>query len=192
MIDWIQHIDTDILLWIQTHLRSSVNDAIIPWFRQAWFWLPVYLFFLYFMVSGYGKSGIIWCVFFLLIFAIGDSFSAQILKPIFQRVRPCNNEALLPYLYNLPVRCGVGFSFPSTHATNHSAFAVFIIFTLHRHFPKQVWLALVWALLVCFAQLYVAVHYPSDLLAGMVLGSFIGLGMGLIFNTRFDLKSRTH
>jgi undecaprenyl-diphosphatase len=185
MIDWIQHIDAEIVLWVQTHFRSSVNDAIIPWFRQAWFWLPVYVFLLYFMLSKFGKQGGIWCVFFLLIFAMGDSFSAQVLKPLFHRVRPCNNDALMPYLLNMPVRCGVGYSFPSTHATNHSAFAAFIISTLHRHFPKQVWLALIWAFLVCFAQLYVAVHYPSDLLGGMVLGTLIGVGMGWAFMKRF-------
>ena len=185
MIDWVQHIDTDILLWVQTHLRSGVNDAIIPWFRQAWFWAPVYVFLLYFMLSKFGKQGGIWCVFFVLIFAIGDSFSAQILKPFFHRVRPCNNDALLPNLYNLPVRCGVGFSFPSTHATNHSAFAAFMIVTLRNRYRNIVWLSITWALLVCFAQLYIAVHYPSDLLAGMVLGVVIGVGMGWVFIKRF-------
>ncbi len=190
MIDLIQHIDTNILLWVQTHMRNSVNDAVIPWFRQAWFWSPVYAFLLYVVVSRYKKQGLVWCVFFILIFALGDSFSAQMLKPFFHRIRPCNDEALLPFLQHLPVRCGVGFSFPSTHATNHSAFAAFIMFTLHRHFPQRAWLAIVWALLVCFAQLYVAVHYPSDLLGGMLLGTLIGLGMGWVFNSRVGLVKR--
>lgn len=182
MIDWIQYMDSAIVLWVQEHLRSNINDALIPWLRHAWFWAPVYAFLFYFTVSRMGKQGISWCVFFILVFALGDSFSAQVLKPFFHRLRPCNNPDLIPYFLNMPIHCGTGFSFPSSHATNHAALSTFIIMTLKHRYPRVYIPAVLWAVLVCFGQLYVGVHYLSDLLAGALLGTLIGFGLSALYN----------
>jgi len=101
------------------------------------------------------KEGLLWCLFFFITFIYCDFISASIIKPFIHRLRPCNE----PYL-----------SFPSSHATNHFGLSAFIILTLKHKNKWIVPLAIFWAVLVCYAQLYVAVHYPFDILCGAILG----------------------
>lgn len=162
----------------------DLGDAIIPWLRNPYFWAPVYLFLLVWMWTRYGKTGLWWCVFFLCCFMVADFTSASILKPFFQRLRPCRDPLVAMWFREL-VPCGGGYSFPSSHATNHFALSLFIAFTLGRRYPGIIFWALSWAVLVAFAQLYVGVHYPSDLLFGALLGSLIGYGFSRLFQFRF-------
>jgi undecaprenyl-diphosphatase len=83
------------------------------------------------------------------------------------------------------VRCGSGFSFPSSHATNHFGLSAFIIFTLHHKNKWIIPLAIFWAILVCYAQLYVAVHYPIDILCGAILGITIAKLNSVYYLKRF-------
>jgi PAP2 superfamily. len=61
---------------------------------------------------------------------------------------------------------------------------MFIIITLRQFNRWIVPLALAWATVVCWAQLYVGVHYPSDIVAGAFLGSIIGVIVGYYFKFR--------
>src|SRR5690606_7625513 len=101
MLEWIrqQLLWLDYGLWFQinTVWRSSFLDYVIPFIRNQYFWGPLYLFLLLFMTFNFRKTGWIWCVFFLITFAFSDYTSASILKPIFERTRPCNN----PYLQDV-------------------------------------------------------------------------------------------
>lgn len=162
----------------------DLGDAIIPWLRNPYFWAPVYLFLLVWMWTRYGKTGLWWCVFFLCCFIVADFTSASILKPLFHRLRPCRDPLVSMWFREL-VPCGGGFSFPSSHATNHFALSIFISFTLGRRYPGIIFWALSWAVVVAFAQLYVGVHYPSDVLFGALLGSGIGFGLSRLFQFRF-------
>jgi undecaprenyl-diphosphatase len=131
------------------------------------------------MYKTYGTKGLWWCAFFLLTFACCDFISAGILKPFFHRIRPCNMIGITDISALVP--CGHGFSFPSSHASNHFGLSFFIIFTLSKKYKHVVWLALLWALLVVYAQMYVGVHYPSDIIAGMFLGLVIGWLVSSLF-----------
>jgi undecaprenyl-diphosphatase len=183
MLQTIQHIDEIILKFIHVSCANQLLDTILPFFRNPYFWAPVYLFLLVWISLQYGRKGLWWCLFFFITFVFCDYVSASILKPLIHRIRPCNNEFLSFTLRNLVV-CGSGYSFPSSHATNHIGFAVFMMYTI-GHLSKWITpLAILWALLVCFSQLYVGVHYPSDILGGALLGSLIGLFFARYFNKR--------
>ena len=172
--------------YINNQWHTAVLDAIVPFFRNPWFWSPLYLFLLIFMPSRFGKKGWIWCLIFLLCFAISDQLSASLLKPMFHRVRPCNNPDLAT-LIHLIVPCGGGFSFPSAHASNHFAMGVFSALTLSKYI-KWIWfIPLLWAMIVALSQVYVGVHYPLDVLGGALLGSTIGICAGKLFNRFFCL-----
>ena len=73
------------------------------------------------------------------------------------------------------VGCGSGYSFPSAHATNHFAIAVFLIVIFYDKWKPILPIGLFWAFIISFAQVYVGVHYPVDVMCGMVLGVMIGL-----------------
>ena len=184
MFELIKPIDERVLHFIHVTCGKDWLDQIIPFFRNPYFWAPVYLFLLVFMWKQFGKKGLLWCLFFFVTFVFCDFISASILKPMIHRVRPCNDGSLYFAIREL-VTCGSGYSFPSSHATNHFGFALFITGTLGHRYKMVVPLTLFWAVLVCYAQLYVVVHYPSDILAGALLGSLIGWAFSAYFTKRF-------
>jgi len=184
MLEWIRHIDQNLLHFIHVTGENMFLDQVLPFFRNPYFWSPVYLFLLVFMWKHHGKKGLWWCVFFIATFVFCDFVSASLIKPLIQRLRPCNDASLYFTIRSL-VKCGSGYSFPSAHAANHVGFAMFMIMTLRQRYKSVFPLALVWAFLVCYAQLYVCVHYPSDILGGAVLGSLFGAFFTMLFHRRF-------
>jgi len=184
MMNWIQNMDETVLHFIHTQCASSWLDTYVLFLRNPYFWAPVYLFLLVFVIKKSGLKGLWWCAFFFVTFVFCDFISASIIKPFIHRIRPCNNPSLFFSIREL-VPCGRGFSFPSSHATNHFGMAIYLISTLGQKSKFVMPLALLWAILVCYAQLYVCVHYPSDILAGAILGSIIGWMIGLYYRKRF-------
>lgn len=179
--DIIISIDHNIWYYIHTLWHNDILDAILPYMRNQWTWAPLYLFLAIYMPLNYGKKGIMWCVFFLLTFSLSDYISASVFKPYFHRVRPCNDPELIRMMHLL-VPCGSGYSFPSSHAANHFALAIFSAISL-QSVVKKIWLiTLCWALLVAYSQVYVGVHFPLDVIAGGLLGAVAGIVTGRVFN----------
>lgn len=179
----------DLRLWylLNAKWHNSFLDALIPFCRNPFFWVPLYIFLLVFFAINFGKKGLLWCGGFILTFAASDQLSAHLIKPIVHRTRPCNN----PYLINmgrLLVECGSGYSFPSSHAANHFALAVFMIITMRKYFKWIAPVALIWAILVCYGQVYVGVHFPLDVFGGGLVGVITGLITGGLFNRYVSLQ----
>ncbi|MBC7868402.1 MAG: phosphatase PAP2 family protein, partial [Gloeobacteraceae cyanobacterium ES-bin-316] len=78
-------------------------------------------------------------------------------------------------------------SFPSSHAANHFCIAMFFFVTLRHIAPKAIYLFFIWAAAVCFSQIYVGVHYPTDILGGTALGLSIGALSGKLYNKKMGL-----
>lgn len=160
----------------------------MPLVREATFWVPLYLFMALLIVINFGKKSIYWLLAAVATAGLTDSISSKIIKPFFARPRPCMDEVFSHKITLLASYCGGNGSFTSSHATNHFGLAVFFFITLKHIMPKGVYFFFVWAALVCYAQIYVGVHYPTDIIGGMVLGAVIGLITGKIHN-RFNLLS---
>jgi membrane-associated phospholipid phosphatase len=172
--------------WIHLKGQNTFLDFILPFIRNPYFWGPLYIFIAIFMYQTFGRKGLIWMLFFIITFAISDFVSASIIKPIIHRVRPCNDAFWISQIRHLVPRSH-GFSFPSSHATNHFALAVFGIITCRSFFKQVVLFALIWASIIAYAQVYVGVHYPVDVLCGALLGTWAGYITGNYFNLRFKL-----
>jgi membrane-associated phospholipid phosphatase len=184
MLEFIQHIDETILNLIHIKWANSLLDFVMPFIRNQYFWSPVYLFLLVYMSLNHKKKGLLWCLFFFITFMYCDFISATIIKPMAHRLRPCN-EPYLSFTVRELVGCGSGYSFPSSHATNHFGMSFFIIFTLAKNNKTIIFLSLFWASIVCYAQMYVAVHYPFDILCGAFLGIVIAKLNSLYYLKRF-------
>lgn len=173
MLEQLIHIDHQLLHFINESLSNAFFDWLMPYFRNKLFWIPLYAVLLFFLIKKYGKKTWLICLFLIAGVVTSDQVSSGLLKPFFNRNRPCaafNDDAQLHELIN----CSNGKSFPSSHASNHFFVSVFLIGFLGER-RLYAFLLIVWASLVCFAQVYVGVHYPADVFAGAVLGGFIAV-----------------
>ncbi len=165
MTQVIMQLDQNILYWIQENLR---NDFLSPFFT---------------FITRLGNSGFIWLLtaFVLLgvkkyrhygaalLFSliISSILVDEILKNMFCRVRPFN---AMPGLIALIPKPG-SYSFPSGHTTTAFAAATVIA----RCLPKKIGVTgYLLAVLIAFSRMYLGVHYPTDVLTGMILGVLIG------------------
>jgi undecaprenyl-diphosphatase len=146
----------------------------MPLLRHKYTWIPLYAAVAAWFLYRYQWQGLWFVGFTLLTFALCDQLSASLIKPFVERLRPCR-EPLLEGQVRLLVHCGGGFSFPSSHASNHFGFAVIVGACLYKQYRWPLYALLLVAALVSFAQIYVGVHYPMDVLGGAVLGTSIAL-----------------
>ena len=187
MLERLLRLDYKLFFYINNVWRNSVLDAIIPWLREPYIWAPLYLFLLLFVTINYGWRGFWWIVFFLVTFGLADQSSLYI-KEAVGRIRPCRDPLMQHFVRVLVVYCPGSGSFTSSHATNHFALGTFCFLTF-RHISKlYASLFFVWALLICYAQVYVGVHYPLDVIGGAVLGIMIGTLSGGFFQRRIRLE----
>lgn len=175
-MSWLQTLqDSDRALFqaVNSGMGNALFDTVLPLFREKWFWAPLYLFVGAFCWLNFGKKG--WVIVLGLVAAVGlaDFTSSTLIKKNVQRIRPCNDPAMVDKI-QLRTHCGAGYSFTSSHAANHFAAAVFLI-SVFGNFSRWVRpAALSWAAVIAFSQVYVGVHYPGDVVCGALLGSAIG------------------
>ena len=179
MLDQLNQLDQYLFFAINKGLSNPFFDWLMPYLRNRYFWTPLYLFMAIFFVRNYGKQGWLIMVFLGLTFGISDYLSSSVIKPAFERLRPCNDPIIKPEINSLIV-CGTGFSFPSSHAANHFALAVFLITMFYEKWKPIILFGILWAFSISFAQIYVGVHYPGDVTFGGILGAMIGYITGTI------------
>jgi len=188
-IDKLIHLDQQIFLVLNGEWRTGFLDAYLPYVREAIIWTPLYLFLFALVWMNFGLRGLLWIVFALLTAALTDIVSSGLLKQNIMRLRPCRDPQFSQHVYMIVKYCPQSSSFTSSHAANHFGAAMFSYITLRHTVSKWMWLLFVWAGLICYAQVYVGVHYPLDLLAGALVGSIIGWFSAGFFNRRIGLRT---
>ncbi|MFI5135118.1 MAG: phosphatase PAP2 family protein [Chitinophagales bacterium] len=171
------HLDQQAFFFVNQSLRNPVFDFIMPYARNPNFWIPLYVILVGYFIYRFRWRSIIIIISAAICVALTDQIASSVIKPSVHRLRPCN-DPLIAKQVHLLVDCGPGFSFVSSHAANHFGIAVFMIFLLRKRFRWITPVALLWASLVAFAQVYVGLHYPLDAICGALLGVFIGLITG--------------
>ena len=162
-----------IFLFIQEYLRNPLLDMVLPLLRNKFIWIPLYIVILIYSYQWGKKVFFKYLLFLIGLVSVSDMVSSRLLKPVFHRLRPCN-DFQLNTLFDPLVSCGSGLSFPSSHAVNHFALAAFFYYTAHFIPFKWRFLWYVWAFSICFAQVYVGVHYPLDVFIGGLIGFYFG------------------
>lgn len=180
--DW----DRAAFLALNTKLTNPVFDTLLPFLRDSVFWAPLYLFIIAFVVVNWGKKGWWWVLFFLATVATADLLGTYAFKETVQRTRPCNDPAVLEAVRLVLKRCPGGYSFLSNHAANHFGLAMFMALTFKSFLQRWVWIAFLWAALISFAQIYVGVHYPLDIIGGALLGIAAGYATASVYHHNFD------
>jgi len=172
MLEFFYQLDVKFFYFINHTLSNPVFDKIFPFLTDLKNWNLVYIIFFLILII-YGKRiGRISAIATIFLILVSDQVSSHLLKNLFARIRPCN---VLDNV-NLLVSCTESFSFPSSHAVNNFAAAVFFSIIFPRY---KVWFYTI-ATLLAFSRPYVGVHYPSDVIGGALIGSLIGYIFALI------------
>ncbi len=170
--------------WLFSHINQRWTapflDNVLLFMREAEFWVPFYVFLLVFITMNFGKKGWLWSLYLVMTVIISDLISSHLIKDrLIYRLRPCGNPLWADSMRVLANYCPVSSSFTSSHACNHFAMAVFIYRTL-RSISRWWALVLLWAFVISYAQVYVGVHYPLDVICGGILGSLIGWMVSIV------------
>jgi len=153
---------------------SVLIDQLILTLTHGLTWVPLYVA-LFVMVLKNNESAMqIFIVAACCILGVGLTAGIDdlVVKPLVGRLRPTLDPQVSPLI---DVACGhteSGFSFFSAHSANTFTVATYMML-LVRHHIFSVAITL-WALLNCYTRLYLGVHYPSDVLCGIVFGLIMG------------------
>ena len=178
MLDWVQQIDWAVLHGMRDVLSCGVMDFLMP------------------RITALGDNGVIWIVavaamtiskkyrtYGIAMFAalaVGVLVGNVCLKNLIARSRPCWLEQV-PLLIANPS----DYSFPSGH-TLASVIGAFMLTAANRKFGAA---AIPLAALIGFSRLYLYVHFPSDVLASVVLGTAIGMATTYIMKKALQNKA---
>ncbi len=171
-------LDTALFYFLNVGLQNGPFDFLMPILTNLDYWrIPLGLMVILLLIFG-KRKGRITVLLLVLGIALSDQLCNNVLKPLIQRIRPCN---VLENIHVL-VNCTKAYSFPSSHAMNIFTGCILLSYS----YRKMKALLLMVAILVSYSRIHVGVHYPFDVLAGVALGIFCAL----IIITLFKFLSR--
>jgi undecaprenyl-diphosphatase len=184
----IEQWDQWLFIQINNQWTNPVFDTVMPYMRNPVIWAPLYIFLAMFVLLNFKTKGVWWAVLFFSTIALTDLTGTYIFKHNFQRLRPCSDPDFFFHVRLLLNQCQ-GYSFISNHAANHFGMATFLYVTFRHLLKSWIWVPFLWAALIAYSQVYVGIHYPSDVLCGALLGLLFGFFTGTFFNKRFGFAN---
>lgn len=156
-------------------------DQMVQILTSGLTWIPLYVMLFFVVMRNNETMGQIALVVGSAIFCVlfADGLVDGIIKQLAERWRPSNDPT---FKYMVQVVDDIrpkGYSFCSAHATNTMSLAVFFSLLIRS---KMLTITLViWSLINCWTRLYLGVHYPSDILCGMIIGIIVGILVYLLY-----------
>ncbi len=170
MIEFLNHIDRTLFLFLNG-FHNPFFDQVMFGATKSLMWLPLYLFFLFFVIRKYKWNTLVILVFATLMILASDQLS-NLVKDTVHRLRPSNQPGLMVHI--VEAYKGGTYGFYSAHATNNCSVVIFLIILLGRKYPYVYIPAILWLLFTSYTRIYLGVHYPGDIFAGWIAGSLIG------------------
>lgn len=190
-MNFITNLDTELFLFLNG-LHVDWLDPVMTFISGKITWAPFYLVLLFLVIKNYKRQSILIITAIVLLIFCSDQISSGIFKPIFERPRPCHNEAIKDMVYLPNGHCGGAYGFISSHACNTFALAVFITHILRKYYKKIAWVMFIWAALVAYSRIYMGVHYPGDVIVGAIVGVITGFIISKVYDWFSDkIKKKT-
>lgn len=173
MIDTLLELDDTVHLYLNS-AHCPFFDNFMSMYSGRFIWIPMYAALLIIMLRRYPLSKVlILLIGIALSITLADQLCASVLRPVFQRLRPSNlDNPLSQFVHIVNGYRGGAYGFPSCHAANSFALAVYAAVLLKRR--SFTFFIIIWAVINCYSRIYLGVHYPGDLIVGSIIGAVIG------------------
>lgn len=175
MMELIDGLDQQVVLWFNS-LNNPTLDTIMWAISSTSLWIPLFIALIIAVFYRYGlKKGVFFVLFLVMAIGATDFICSGLMKPHFERLRPSHEPDLegLLHFYTYAdggMYKGGKYGFASSHAGNFFAIAMFCSLGLGRLIKQLPILLFVIAALVSISRMYLAVHYPTDLIVGATIG----------------------
>lgn len=168
-------IDIDKYLLLALNGSDSLFwDGCMTVYTTVLVWIPLIIMLLYVLMKNNNmKTFFILVMMFLLVFTITNTMTSLIFKPLLERFRPSLDPEIM---YLVDVVNGYresSYSFMSGHAANSFGLATFAFLLIrNRAFTISI---IIWGIVNCYSRIYLGVHYPGDIIAGIIVGVLAGI-----------------
>ena len=170
------HIDKQLLLWLNGS-DSLFLDSLVTTLTNAKTWIPLYLALFYVVLKTnrtFSRVLIVLAAAGLCVLLAGTIDDA-IVKPLVARWRPGRDPEIGMLVDTVEGYRGGRYGFFSAHASNTFSIAIFFSLLMRQ---RLLTVSLVlWSLINCWTRLYLGVHYPGDILVGLLWGGLVGYGV---------------
>lgn len=174
MLEQLIQLDTELFLYLN-NLGTPTWDGFWMFYTTKFYWIPLYgvlLFLIYKMPNP--KVFILTVIIIALMIVFTDQTANLFKKVLVLRLRPCQEPALKDLIRLVKPYCGGQFGYFSGHSANAMAVAVFAGFMLRYRFQYLLYILMVWAIGMGYSRIYIGVHYPLDVLSGLIFGGLSG------------------
>lgn len=191
MLDYLIDIDSDALLAING-LHDTFQDAF--WFMVSSKLASVLiaLGLIWVLLHKRRSYALLVIVMLALTITIADQVSSGIIKQLVERFRPTHDPDIGALVHTVNGYRGGMYGFVSSHAAN--AFGAITLISLIMRQRLVLFPLLVWALMQCYSRIYLGVHFPGDILGGIVVGLASGWLVWLLMRPiqrRFNISNAT-
>lgn len=190
------------LLWINQH-HAEWADSLMWGISGRLTWLPLYVLLIVLLFWRFGwKRALVFVVAIVAAVGLSDWISSGIIKNAVCRLRPTHEPALGGQIHVVHDYLGGMYGFVSSHAANTISLSLLFCLiwtktpsseevTSSRH-VHQCWWLMLWVVLNCYSRMYLGVHYPGDILGGLLVGSATALGIWGILLWIYKKRNSKH
>jgi undecaprenyl-diphosphatase len=163
----LEEIDIQLLVYLNS-LGSEFWDPLWIVLTNKLTYIPLFIFIVFKIYKKFEVKQVLFILFFIALLILFTDQFTNFFKDSFQRLRPCREEFL--NLRQIDIYCGK-YGFFSAHASNSIAVSLFLIRVMKERFKSLLSIFLfLWVLIFSYSRIYLGLHYPIDILFGLLFG----------------------
>ena len=171
MIDYLMDIDAEALLAVNG-LHDLFQDAFWWMVSAKWSSALLLLALVWILLHQNRRHALLVVAMLAVAVLVADQVSSGLIKHLVERLRPTHDPSLENAVHVINGYRGGLYGFVSSHAANFFALTTLITLVTRQRMVGAC--LLLWTLMQCYSRVYLGVHYPGDILGGMVVGVFVG------------------